>query len=46
MTGGCGVLSGAMLAIMFVAFMLAQMTTTTANTLIVSSITPLAAARW
>jgi len=43
-TGGYGVLSGAMWAIMFVAFMLALMTTTTANTLIVNSITPLAAA--
>ena len=42
--GGYGVLSGAMWAIMFVAFMLALMTTTTANTLIVNSITPLAAA--
>jgi len=40
-TGGYGVLSGAMWAIMFVAFMLALMTTTTANTLIVNSITPL-----
>ena len=43
-TGGYGVLSGAMWAIMFVAFMLALMTTTTANTLIVNSITPLATA--
>jgi drug/metabolite transporter (DMT)-like permease len=40
-TGGYGVLSGAMWAIMFVAFMLALMTTTVANTLIVNSITPL-----
>ena len=40
-TGGYGVLSGAMWAIMFVAFMLALMTTTTANTLIVNSIAPL-----
>ncbi len=40
-TGGYGILSGAMWAIMFVAFMLALMTTTTANTLIVNSITPL-----
>jgi drug/metabolite transporter (DMT)-like permease len=43
-TGGYGVLSGAMWAIMFVAFMLALMTTTTANTLIVNSITPLVTA--
>jgi drug/metabolite transporter (DMT)-like permease len=43
-TGGYGILSGAMWAIMFVAFMLALMTTTTANTLIVNSITPLATA--
>ncbi len=43
-SGGYGVLSGAMWAIMFVAFMLALMTTTTANTLIVNSITPLATA--
>jgi len=43
-TGGYGILSGAMWAIMFVAFMLALMTTTTANTLIVNSITPLVAA--
>jgi drug/metabolite transporter (DMT)-like permease len=43
-TGGYGVLSGAMWAIMFVAFMLALMTTTTANTLIINSITPLATA--
>ena len=40
-TGGYGVLSGAMWCIMFVAFMLALMTTTTANTLIVNSISPL-----
>src|SRR3972149_4412949 len=40
-TGGYGVLSGAMWAIMFVAFMLALTTTTTANTLIVNSIAPL-----
>ena len=40
-TGGYGVLSGAMWSIMFVAFMLALMTTTTANTLIVNSISPL-----
>ena len=39
--GGYGILSGAMWAIMFVAFMLALMTTTTANTLIVNSIAPL-----
>ena len=43
-TGGYGILSGAMWAIMFVAFMLALMTTSTANTLIVNSITPLATA--
>lgn len=43
-TGGYGVLSGAMWAVMFVAFMLALMTTTTANTLIVNSITPLVTA--
>jgi drug/metabolite transporter (DMT)-like permease len=43
-TGGYGVLSGAMWAIMFVAFMLALMTTTVANTLIVNSITPLVTA--
>jgi len=43
-TGGYGVLSGAMWAIMFVAFMLALMTTTTANTLIVNSIAPLVTA--
>lgn len=40
-TGGYGILSGAMWSIMFVAFMLALMTTTTANTLIVNSIAPL-----
>jgi drug/metabolite transporter (DMT)-like permease len=40
-TGGYGVLSGAMWAVMMVAFMLALMTTTTANTLIVNSISPL-----
>ncbi len=40
-TGGYGILSGAMWAIMFVAFMLALLTTTTANTLIVNSIAPL-----
>jgi len=40
-TGGYGVLSGAMWSIMFIAFMLALMTTTTANTLIVNSIAPL-----
>ena len=40
-TGGYGILSGAMWAVMFVAFMLALMTTTTANTLIVNSIAPL-----
>ena len=40
-TGGYGILSGAMWAIMFIAFMLALMTTTVANTLIVNSITPL-----
>ena len=43
-TGGYGVLSGAMWAVMFVAFMLALMTTTTANTLIVNSIAPLCTA--
>jgi drug/metabolite transporter (DMT)-like permease len=43
-TGGYGILSGAMWAVMFVAFMLALMTTTTANTLIVNSITPLVTA--
>ena len=43
-SGGYGILSGAMWAIMFVAFMLALMTTTTANTLIVNSIAPLATA--
>jgi len=43
-SGRYGVLSGAMWAIMMVAFMLALMTTTTANTLIVNSITPLATA--
>jgi drug/metabolite transporter (DMT)-like permease len=43
-TGGYGLLSGAMWAIMMVAFMLALMTTTTANTLIVNSITPLVTA--
>jgi drug/metabolite transporter (DMT)-like permease len=42
--GGYGVLSGAMWAVMFIAFMLALMTTTTANTLIVNSITPLVTA--
>ena len=40
-SGGYGLLSGAMWAIMFCAFMLALMTTTTANTLIVNSIGPL-----
>jgi len=40
-SGGYGLLSGAMWAIMFSAFMLALMTTTTANTLIVNSIGPL-----
>ena len=40
-SGGYGILSGAMWAIMFSAFMLALMTTTTANTLIVNSIAPL-----
>jgi drug/metabolite transporter (DMT)-like permease len=40
-TGGYGVLSGAMWSIMFIAFILALMTTTTANTLIVNSISPL-----
>ena len=40
-TGGYGILSGAMWAIMFSAFMLALMTTTTANTLIVNSIATL-----
>ena len=43
-SGGYGLLSGAMWAIMMIAFMLALMTTTTANTLIVNSITPLATA--
>ena len=43
-SGGYGILSGAMWAIMFVAFMLALMTTTTANTLIVNSIGPLVTA--
>ena len=43
-SGGYGVLSGAMWAIMFSAFMLALMTTTTANTLIVNSIGPLVTA--
>jgi drug/metabolite transporter (DMT)-like permease len=43
-TGGYGILSGAMWAIMFIAFMLALMTTTTANTLIVNSIAPLVTA--
>ncbi len=43
-SGGSGLVSGAMWAIMFVAFMLALMTTTVANTLIVNSITPLATA--
>lgn len=43
-TGGYGILSGAMWAIMFGAFMLALMTTTTANTLIVNSIAPLVTA--
>ena len=43
-TGGYGIVSGAMWAIMFIAFMLALMTTTTANTLIVNSITPLVTA--
>jgi drug/metabolite transporter (DMT)-like permease len=42
--GGYGLLSGAMWAIMMIAFMLALMTTTTANTLIVNSITPLVTA--
>jgi drug/metabolite transporter (DMT)-like permease len=42
--GGYGMLSGAMWAIMMIAFMLALMTTTTANTLIVNSITPLVTA--
>ncbi|MBE0614050.1 MAG: DMT family transporter [Burkholderiales bacterium] len=40
-SGGYGLLSGAMWAIMFTAFMLALMTTTTANTLIVNSLSPL-----
>jgi drug/metabolite transporter (DMT)-like permease len=39
--GGYGLLSGAMWEVMFIAFMLALMTTTTANTLIVNSIAPL-----
>lgn len=42
--GGYGLLSGAMWAVMMIAFMLALMTTTTANTLIVNSITPLVTA--
>ncbi|MEK7435980.1 MAG: DMT family transporter [Pseudomonadota bacterium] len=40
-SGAYGILSGAMWAIMFTAFMLALMTTTTANTLIVNSLSPL-----
>ncbi len=43
-TGRYGILSGAMWAVMMVAFMLALMTTTTANTLIVNSISPLVTA--
>jgi len=43
-SGGYGLLSGAMWAIMMVAFMVALMTTTTANTLIVNSIAPLVTA--
>ena len=43
-SGGYGLLSGAMWAIMMIAFMLALMTTTVANTLIVNSITPLVTA--
>lgn len=43
-SGGYGLLSGAMWAIMFSAFMLALMTTTVANTLIVNSIGPLVTA--
>ncbi len=43
-SGGYGILSGAMWAVMMIAFMLALMTTTTANTLIVNSITPLVTA--
>ena len=43
-SGGYGLLSGAMWAIMVMAFMLALMTTTTANTLIVNSIGPLVTA--
>jgi drug/metabolite transporter (DMT)-like permease len=43
-TGGYGILSGAMWAVMFIAFILALMTTTTANTLIVNSIAPLVTA--
>ncbi len=42
--GRYGLVSGAMWSIMFIAFMLALMTTTTANTLIVNSIGPLATA--
>lgn len=42
--GAYGLLSGAMWAVMMIAFMLALMTTTTANTLIVNSITPLVTA--
>ena len=40
-SGGYGLASGAMWAVMFICFMLALMTTTTANTLIVISIAPL-----
>ena len=43
-SGGYGLVSGAMWAIMFSAFMLALMTTTVANTLIVNSIGPLVTA--
>lgn len=43
-SGGYGIVSGAMWAIMFSAFMLALMTTTVANTLIVNSIGPLVTA--
>lgn len=43
-TGRYGVISGTMWSIMFIAFILALMTTTTANTLIVNSISPLVTA--
>lgn len=40
-TGGYGLMSGAMWAVMFTCFMLALTTTTVANTLIVNSVAPL-----